>query len=82
MKTISKTIVKHIVVAATLMSFVILHTKRQNSIFIKSDVEALASCEITNKDGDVIFECVGEEGTCSAKYLKFELTCSGKEVAK
>lgn len=45
-----------------------------------SRVEALSKCEITNGNGDIIFLCRGEEGTCSAEKLGFHLTCSGTQV--
>ena len=46
-----------------------------------SEVEALSHCEITRK-GKIILECDGNEGTCSATYLGYTLTCNGTETSK
>lgn len=46
--------------------------------FFCKDVKA--SCEIVNKKGDVIFECVGEEGKCSTTKFGYTLECSGAIV--
>lgn len=43
---------------------------------IENDVEALSYCEITNKKGEVVLVCSGEN-TCSAKAMGYTLTCDG-----
>lgn len=42
------------------------------------NVDALADCEISNKGGEIIFSCSGEN-TCSVTYLGKTLTCDGTQ---
>ena len=44
-----------------------------------SEVEALSYCEIT-RNGKIILECLGDEGTCSIIYQGYTLKCDGKEI--
>lgn len=48
---------------------------QKDAIFGNTD--AHASCSVVRK-GKVIFECTGEDGTCSTTYMGITLTCSGK----
>ncbi len=41
-----------------------------------ANVEALASCEITNSGGETILSCSGS-GSCTTKKMGYTLTCSG-----
>ncbi len=43
---------------------------------LDDECDALTSCEITSKKGEVVFSCSGEN-TCSSTHLGYTLTCDG-----
>ena len=54
-----------------------------DDMLFSENVEALSACDIT-LNGKVVFQCVGENGSCCGSYKKFGQTvtasCSGKKV--
>lgn len=54
--------------------------KSNISNMVLPNIEAISACEVFNGK-KLVFECEGEEGTCTGKYLNATLTCSGKKVA-
>ncbi len=47
------------------------------------NVDALASCEVKNRKGEVLYACTGNEGECGpASAGGITLSCSGTEVTK
>lgn len=66
-----------------LMSAYVLANVMSNSTpLFNNDIECLAGCEITDNHNNIVFQCVGEEGTCSKTALGHTLTCSGQEKKK
>ena len=66
------------------LSGVLLYVSQNNlSTLCSGNVEALASCEILDKKGQVVYSCSGEEGVCKpGSALGHTLVCSGTEVTK
>ena len=46
---------------------------------VEHEVDALSSCEVTNKNGEVVVSCSGDTGTCSIHKYGHTLTCSGEK---
>ena len=68
-----------LLVSTVAVTFVALFNESILTPIWDSEVEVLAACEITNRKGEVIFVCEGEEGECEATALGNTLTCSGKQ---
>ena len=68
--------------ALCVVSGVLLYFSQNNlSALCPVNVEALASCEVTNKKGEIVYACTGEEGQCKPDpVLGHTLVCSGTEV--
>lgn len=49
------------------------------SLLVSHDAEA--GCSIKNKKGEVVFSCLGEDGTCRESALGYTLECSGQKAA-
>ena len=71
-----------LIVAAAVSITTLLKVSSKSADVWEAEVEALASCEITDKKGNVVFECVGDEGKCDASKLGYTLICSGIESAR
>lgn len=69
------------IVAIIFVGYGAYNAKNDNKfkVLTLDNVEAISACEITRKD-KTIFECIGEEGTCSETKFGYTLTCSGKKV--
>lgn len=65
-----------LLIASAAVTGIIAFANATRSGLISTDVDALAGCEITNKKGEVLFSCSGEN-TCSETYLGKTLTCDG-----
>lgn len=50
-----------------------------HSLLFGEDVEALSSCEIKDRDGDVVFSCDGDNQKCEITRYGHTLTCSGRK---
>ena len=69
-------IVSFAIIVAGIITSIACHSAE----LLKNDVEALSECEITKKDGTVVFVCTGEKERCEDAYFGFTLNCSGKRV--
>ena len=63
-----------------LVAGLLISIKDKNNTKLSTECEALSECEIIGSGGKTVFYCEGNEGTCSATKLGYELTCSGKQV--
>ena len=68
-----------LIVVVSMSAVVLLKVSSKSADVWEAEIEALASCEITDKKGNLVFECTGEEGECQVTYLGHTLTCTGKE---
>ena len=40
--------------------------------------ESDSNCEVTNKKGEIVFQCSGEDGTCKKTVMGYTLNCTGQ----
>ena len=78
---------KSIIICGTaicVVSGILLYFSQNNlSSLCSSEVEALAGCEILNKKGEIVYQCIGNEGHCDPKSaMGHTLICSGTEVTR
>ena len=71
-------LISFVVISITIAAIVAVKAKMQiYAGFECSDVEAIASCEISDDKGYVKFACSGDTGTCTISGFGHTLTCSG-----
>ena len=68
-----------LIVVVSMSAVVLLKVSSKSADVWEAEVEALASCEITDKKGNVVFEC---NGVKAEKEVKLEISYKGHKLDK